>query len=219
MRASAFTADGMQDFDVLDLSKGGMQLCAARPLGSVGHTLEIMLSLPDGSQEVTMMAEVMRVTADPHPHPKGDLSRWQSTLVGLKFLLVEPKQQEMLNGLIDKLLGGAGAGARAHARLSRRVEVVCKSDHELVVTLRDIGKGGLSFFSADDLSLEEHVETEIVQPGATGVLQLAGRIVHLSLPDDAGLRHVGVKFDQLSPSLEARLAALIAHFAHEEDAT
>src|SRR5262245_2895884 len=93
--------DGNVEAQLRDLSKGGARFVSPTAGGAGGDTIELYLpSL--GGEEITVMAEIIRVQEGPEGHT-----------VAVRFEAVDPSMRQPLNDLIEVLLTATGGGQRA----------------------------------------------------------------------------------------------------------
>ena len=164
-----------------------------------GETLTVELSLPQVATSISVMAEVVRLTPGPE---------W--TRYGLRFVIVEPVQQEQLRAFVTSALEREGRGKRKHPRVSRRVDVVCRTADQFRAVMENISRGGLAIRCHTALVVDEVVIIDVSAQSAVGeTLELSAQVMHVRTLD-AGEFHVGLKFQPLPKEKMAALDALLA---------
>ena len=198
---------------VINISKGGcfIESDDPRPIGS---NFEIILSLPELDEEITVLGKVVRhVGMDPNFPSKDGIKG-----MGIQFLMVEPKLEEQLNGFIDHLLELQGEGNREHPRVSSQLMVKFSNVDDLTEAFAlNISRGGLFIQTDSPFKLRERVEILLVHPETNEELPLSGIVVHrretLHEVTDVVSRGIGVKFVDLSPDIQTRLSRFIHQIA------
>jgi type IV pilus assembly protein PilZ len=195
------TPDGSFDeYLTRDISKGGLFIRTDKA-HDLGEQFEIFLCLPDGTQEIVVLGQVVRMVGFERefadvPGPKG---------IGIRFVIVEPKQEQELDTFIDTLLELEGSGSRQHPRIqtSMRAAASCPNGVQ-PVTIGNISKGGMFLLVDEDchLQVRQQVDIDLQLPPDNSPLRLPARVVHkrefLNEQEDKVIRGVGIKFVDLT---------------------
>ncbi len=175
-----------------DISMGGIYIQTENPL-PIGTRQEIILCLPDGSQEVTVLGEVVRHTPPP-PGQKG---------MGIRFALIEPALRGELEKFIHTLLLMRGSDQRSSPRIKARLRVQVNIKGKLNrALLEDIGRGGLFVTLQGDIQLMDLLEVMLVHPVTHKEIPVLGQVIHKRDMKDPKTNHIakgiGLQFVQMT---------------------
>ena len=192
------------EFEVRDVSRGGILLLTRSPPGVVGTTLTLKLALTAGIKPLVVKGRIVRIIPDPKARGGGVLG------MGLQFTFSEPGQQDALLSMLERALLGRGTNSRAYPRVYQVLDVTCHAKKDVRGLVGDIGEGGAGLTLDQALTKEEEVTLEMVRPEGSP-LTLQGWVVSTEpLPRTPGKHRVGVRFGKMTPQLRTELKALIA---------
>jgi Tfp pilus assembly protein PilZ len=157
-----------------DISKGGAFIETDRPR-KVGEKFEIFLCLPDGSQEITVLGEVVRRVGFPGSYT----TEADSQGLGVRFVVSEPKQRAELETFVESLLRYGGTKARKHPRIKAQVRVNLTSAGVLKQAVMDnISKGGMYLTVDQDFTIGDGLELVLVHPRTLKSVAIVGEVIH-----------------------------------------
>jgi uncharacterized protein (TIGR02266 family) len=189
-------ADGTFDeFITKDVSMGGVFVHTDRPR-SLGEQLDLLICFTDGLEEVAVLGQVARIVGFEDggiPGPKG---------MGIRFIIVEPKQKEQLEQFLDSLLELTGAGSREHQRVKARLKVNLKKDGKgKAAMLENISKGGVYLETDENFQIQDRIEVILVHPQTDEQVEVVGEVIHkresLDIKTNVIYRGVGLRFIEL----------------------
>jgi hypothetical protein len=196
------TVDGKEHIlRVREISRSGIFLYTADPVGKLGVVLQLRLSIVAGIRPLTVDAQVVRIARDASGNELG---------LALRFLHLDAVQEKAILELIDRAMNGRGTGPRAFPRISFQQDVNSSSGDKPV--LRDIGEGGagLQLKRRVDVGSELHLDLDL---GAHGPLQV-GTVVTSCQEEAGGLFRVGVRFHRLSAEAREKLGHFLRELYH-----
>lgn len=186
------TAAAVFDGVATNLSKGGAAIFASLNAAEVGETVTLMLEREEGLIALSLGATVVRKE-----------EQHQRAVYGLEFAPLPPEEESQLDLLLQLVLSTAGAGRRAHPRVSTLVEVTCRTEDIFRGWLRDLSKGGLALKSVRDVAPGSPITVSFGVLGLERLVEVSGDVVS-SQAIDGGFR-LGVKFTPLEGTEQAQV--------------
>lgn len=200
-----------------NVSKGGIFIETLKPR-PMGEVIEVFLKIPKTDDEIAIQGEVVHVvnhTADADDSTDDSamgLEEYRSRLgMGLRFLLVEPKQKDDLRRYIENLLEARGPGTREHTRFFKEKPLAVKfknaSDFRNLY-MQNISRGGLFFETTEDLTLFDHLDLNFFSEALGKEIQLTCEVVHIRTPIKENAeksKGIGVRFVDLDDAKQKEI--------------
>jgi uncharacterized protein (TIGR02266 family) len=194
---------------IANISKGGVFIETPHPR-NVRDVVELFLKVPDSPEEIAIQGEVTHVSG------KGErMDEFKGPMgMGIRFIIVEPQQKDVLKRFIDSLIETKGSGTRKHARVydakALRVRIPKGKDFKKKI-MPNISRGGLFFETDEELTLFDVVDLTLMPEDGGEEFHLASEVVHIRhsvVGEKKVLKGIGVKFLQV----DAKKQALIDQF-------
>ena len=200
-----------------NVSKGGIFIETLKPR-ALKEVLELFLMLPDTHQEIAVQAEVVHVCGKDE---KKDGEFRGRMGMGMRFLLIEPKQKAELKSYIEGMLESRGSGSREHSRFYdyKPIRMKMKSVSEFrSLFMPNLSRGGLYFETKEELTLFDVLDVILEPPGSGKEIHLACEVVHIrkSLDGDPDTFGIGVKFIHMNAERRAMIDLFIKNLLKQE---
>lgn len=187
------------EFQVRDISRGGIFLHAKEPLAPLGGHVQLKLALTAGIRPITVKAEVARLAMNARTAEDG------ATGVGLRFLFEGADHSSQVIDLMDRAMLGPGTERRAFPRVYVLLNVLFRTRTERRCVLRDLSEGGAGVWIEQPAALDEEVTLELTRVGQPP-LRLDGWIASCDkLRDEPVIHRAGVRFARIAPQLRQEL--------------
>lgn len=182
-----------------NVSKGGMFIETLIPR-KLNEVIELFLKIPRTQEEITVQGEVVHVSGKDE-----NVDEYKGLLgMGIRFLLIEPKQKQVLRGFIENLLEQKGAGSRRNARIYdyKQIKVKPGSISEFKTKfMPNISRGGLFIETDEEFTLFDVLDVVLLPPKGSEEIHLKSEVVHIrrtAEKEKETVQGVGIKFIELS---------------------
>ena len=141
-----------------------------------------------------------------------------STILGLIPVSAEPSAAILPNqAAVATVVGGTvnhtndgGTGGRRTARISRRLDIHCKSKRNFQAVMRDMSQGGVNIDCDEPLVVDEQVDLKIHIEKINESLAVTGRVVHVCSVGE-GVYQAGLKFGSQSREQRRAIETFLSH--------
>lgn len=135
--------------------------------------------------------------------------------MGLRFLLVEPKQKDDLRLYIENLLEAKGPGTREYTRFFKEKPLAVKFKNAAEfrsLHMQNISRGGLFFETTEDLTLFDHLDLTFYSENLKREIQLVCEVVHIRTPTENNpekSKGIGVRFLDVDEKKQTEIDSFI----------
>jgi uncharacterized protein (TIGR02266 family) len=203
---------------IANVSKGGMfvETLAPRKMNDI---LEVFIKIPETQEEITVQGEVVHVT-----DPKEDSEEFDGRVgMGIRFLLVEPKQKEILKVFIEGLLKKGGSGTRRDVRVYSHKEIKVRPanvNEFKTKFIPNLSRGGLFIETSEEgHKLFDVLDINLIDLEGDNSLHIQGEIVHIrrgTRKEKDLVKGLGVKFIGVDDRQQKKIDQFIEKIVDEK---
>ena len=170
---------------ITNISLGGAFITTKLPIFIIGEKIELILSIPStSSSDLVIYSEILRKQI----LPDGKLIGY-----GLKFIMVEPRQQKELESYLETSLLTGETSHYASPRLSTIYDLlILNKAQEAKAQLENISSTGIYFLSREDLDQNKEIVLNIYHPGKKTNMKIKAEVVRSEVRTLSGNFYYGI---------------------------